>query len=115
MKNFGQSLSKIVKHCADLGMIFKSEVQCGDELVIRTRNSRYTLEALPNGRFRISGGWFDRHCDSPPELTINGCTWGGSIIKQDIVAAIGLCIEFGNRVVTSPVQRVVHLPSTMRN
>jgi hypothetical protein len=31
---------------------------------------------------------------------------GGSIIKVDIVAACGLSLEFGNRVVTSTIQKI---------
>ena len=36
---------------------------------------------------------------------INGCTWGGSAIMIDIVAACGLHLEFGNRVVTSKIRQ----------
>ncbi len=44
---------------------------------------------------------------SPFVTTITGCTWGGSAIKIDIIAAPGLCIEFGNNVLTSTVQKVI--------
>jgi len=40
------------------------------------------------------------------KTTIAGCTWGGSAIKEDIVAACGLHLEFGKRVVTSTIQKV---------
>jgi hypothetical protein len=40
------------------------------------------------------------------KTTITGCTLGGSVIKLDIVAACGLRLEFGNRVVTTPIQKV---------
>ncbi len=33
-------------------------------------------------------------------------TWGGSAIKQDIIAAPGLRLEFGNRVLTTPIRHV---------
>jgi hypothetical protein len=36
----------------------------------------------------------------------NGCTWGGSAIKQDIVAALGLRLEFGNSVRTARIREV---------
>ena len=39
-------------------------------------------------------------------MSIAGCTWGGTVIKCDIVAARGLRLEFGNRVVTSPIREV---------
>jgi hypothetical protein len=40
------------------------------------------------------------------QLGIAGCTWGGSAIKIDIVAACGLCLEFTNRLTTSPIQKI---------
>jgi hypothetical protein len=47
--------------------------------------------------------------------TIPGCTWGGSAIKVDIVAAFGLMLEFGNRLTTSPIQEVFVLPNGRMN
>jgi len=44
---------------------------------------------------------------SPVTTSIAGCTWGGSSIKVNIVAACGLCLEFGNRLITSPIQRII--------
>ena len=39
-----------------------------------------------------------------------GCTWGGSAIKEDIVAARGLFLEFGNHVITTRIQNVRVIP-----
>ena len=39
-------------------------------------------------------------------VTINGCTWGGSTIKRDIVAARGLRLEFGNTVLTTRIKQI---------
>ena len=89
-----------------VGQIRKSDLRWGDWVVVRTRNSVYTLCMLDNERFVASGGWFDQQELSPHPVTINGCTWGGSAIKQDIVAAPGLCLEFGNRVMTSRIRQV---------
>lgn len=46
---------------------------------------------------------------------ILGCTWGGSIIKADVVAACGLHVEFANRVVTSPDRKIFVLPYGREN
>ena len=43
---------------------------------------------------------------SVPLFSETGCTWGGTAIKRDLVAARGLRLEFGNRVVTSPIREV---------
>jgi len=63
----------------------------------------------------VSGGWFDRQCGGPVDIAIKGCTWGGTTIKVDVIAACGLCIEFGNRVTTSAVQRIIVLPKEIGN
>jgi hypothetical protein len=102
-----QSLEKIVKKSADLKQIRKSEVHYGDCLQIYTLNSQYTLRVLNNDYYLVSGGWFDQKDVSPTIIKIRGCTWGASIIKIDILAACGLCIEFTNRVVTSTIQKVI--------
>ena len=102
-----QSLEKIVLKSADLKQIRKSDVQFGDYIHIFTLNSQYTLRVLNNDCFLISGGWFDQKNGAPTIIKIRGCTWGASIIKIDILAACGLCIEFTNRVVTSTIQKVI--------
>jgi hypothetical protein len=56
--------------------------------------------------YSVSGGWFDREGVSPQKMTINGCTWGGSAINLDLVAAPGLFLEFGNQVLTTRIQHV---------
>jgi hypothetical protein len=39
-------------------------------------------------------------------MAVHGCTWGGSAIKQDILAACGLHLEFGNTVRTTPIRQI---------
>ena len=36
---------------------------------------------------------------------------GGRVIKNDIVAACGLHLEFGNKVVTSRIKKIFHISS----
>ena len=100
------SLEKIVESTTHLKQVRKADLQLGDLLLITTRNSVYSVRVLDNDLYLVSGGWFDNKGLSPMKIRINGCTWGGSIIKIDIVAACGLCLEFGNRVVTTPIQKV---------
>jgi hypothetical protein len=98
---------------ADLPVIRKSGLALGDCLIVRTRNSCYRIVCLGDGRFRVSGGWFDREGVSPAILTINGCTWGGTAIHPDVAAARGLFLEFGNRVLTTRIQDVQVIPATV--
>jgi hypothetical protein len=66
----------------------------------------YCIHVEEQRFFGVSGGWFDKQGDMPAKTTIAGCTWGGSVIKADVVAAVGLSLEFGNRVTTSPIQKI---------
>ena len=84
----------------------KSELKPGDRVVVATENSVYSIHVLGDATYRVQGGWFDRQGLSPICLSISGCTWGGSVLKLDIVAACGLRLEFGNRVVTSRIREV---------
>ena len=70
------------------------------------RELRLLRPVHEDATYSISGGWFDSQGLSPARLSIAGCTWGGSVIKQDIVAACGLRLEFGNRVVTTRIREV---------
>jgi hypothetical protein len=92
----------------------KSELRRGDRVVVATENSVYCINVLGDSTYSVWGGWFDRQGVSPVRLSISGCTWGGSVIKNDIVAACGLRLEFGNRVVTSRIRaiRVIRGTST---
>jgi hypothetical protein len=106
MSEYGQSLEKVIATADDLKQVKKSDVYFGDLIIVNTRNSVYSLKAVERDLFLVSGGWFDRKGMSPLKTTVRGCTWGGSIIKVDIIAACGLCLEFGNRVVTTAIEKV---------
>ena len=115
MIKLGQSLQKIVECAARLNEVRKSDLLPGDLVIITTLNSVYSVRVLGNNHYQVSGGWFDKQGLSPMKTTIAGCTWGGSIIKVNIIAAIGLCLEFGNRVVTSPIQKIEVIQSGSEN
>lgn len=105
------SLEAITVAAGRVNQVRKRDLRSGDWVVVRTRNSVYTMRVVDDERFAVSGGWFDARDLSPCSVTVNGCTWGGSVIKQDIVAAPGLCLEFGNRVKTTRIRRVEVLRS----
>lgn len=106
MTRYGSSLDKIVENSSNLNQVRRIDLQFGDWFMITTMNSVYLIHVLENETFLISGGWFDQHGLPQTILKINGCTWGGSVIKVDIIAADGLCLEFSNHVVTSPIQKI---------
>ncbi len=112
---FGNTLEAITSNTGQLQQIRKSNFRPGDYLIIKTCNSTYVLRAQDDGSCLASGGWFDRKGHSPMQVRINGCTWGGCIIKADIVAALGLSVEFGNRVTTSPIQKIIFISREKQN
>lgn len=115
MNPAGQTLHSIVSSVDGTAGIRRDQVGDGDWLLVKTRNSVYTILIRRGGACRVSGGWFDRRGKAPMDTTVAGCTWGGSVIKVDLVAAIGLCIEFGNRLITTEARRIVHFRKASLN
>jgi hypothetical protein len=107
MLGTGHSLEKIVDGAVHLKQVRKDDLRFGDVVIITTRNSDYSICVLDNDRYIVSGGWFARKGFSPVKVGITGCTWGGSIIKVDTLAACGLRLEFGNRVITTTIRKVL--------
>jgi len=101
-----RTLGAIVDHSRGDDVVRRDEVCGGDQIIIRTRNSVYSLWVLGDGNFAVSGGWFDSRGPSPMQIPVNGCTYGGSAIRHDVVAGKGLFLEFGNRVLTTRIQEV---------
>lgn len=115
MKKYGQSLDKVIDRSTELKQVRKQDLHFGDLVQITTQNSLYKIRVLDNGFYLASGGWFDSQGIAPYKIRISGCTWGSSIIKVDIIAALGLCLEFGNRLVTSPIRKFTVIPSALQN
>ena len=98
-----RTLSAIIDNTDRLKAVYKSDLELGDRLAVTTRNSTYFIHVFEEGLYTVTGGWFDLHGLSPIKIAINGCTWGGHAIKEDILAARGLHLEFGNSVVTTRI------------
>ena len=112
------TLATRVNQARSLDEVRKKDLRAGDRVLVTTRNSLYKIWVLHEDVYRVSGGWFDLRCIEPQRMAIHGCTWGGSAIKQDIIAAPGLRLEFGNRVLTTPIRhvllmRAIHAQSTL--
>ena len=103
------SLEVLASHAATVDAVRAGDVQPGDWLIVRTKNSTYALRANGDGTFDASGGWFHRHPSDGIRLRIAGCTWGGSSLLIGVIAAPGMCLEFANRVTTTRIREVRHL------
>jgi hypothetical protein len=106
-----RTLNALVDQADRLEAVYKGDLEVGDRLVVTTRNSTYYIDSFHYGIYTVSGGWFDHHGLSPANIAINGCTWGGHAIKEDILAARGLHLEFENNVVTSRILQFQLIPS----
>jgi len=115
MGPFNRNLQDIAKEAYHLQQVRKADLRRGDRVIVKTHNSVYAIRVVCDGLYIVSGGWFDRKGLSPTKTTINGCTWGGSVLKVDVVAACGLRLEFGNRLVTSVIRKIVVMPHSMEN
>ena len=101
-----RTVDAILEQVGRFEAIRKADLRRGDCVIVATENSLYSIHVEDEGSYSVSGGWFDRNGLSPVVLSISGCTWGGTAIKRDLIAACGLRLEFGNRVVTSPIREV---------
>jgi hypothetical protein len=115
MLGTGHSLEKIVDGALHLKQVRRDDLKFGDVVLITTRNSDYSVYVLEDDRYVVSGGWFARKGRSPMKVSITGCTWGGSIIKVDTLAACGLRLEFGNRVITTTIRKVQVIRGDSKN
>lgn len=102
-----RSLEALLRHLGASFGVLRGELGPEDELTVRTRNSTYRIRPVSRGRFEVSGGWFDRQPRIRRRVEIVGCTWGGSAVCADLLAAPGLFLEFGNSVRTTRIQHVV--------
>jgi hypothetical protein len=106
LPDIAQTLETVVEQARSLEEVRKTDLRSGDRVLVTTHNSLYTIWVLNDGSYWVWGGWFDRIGESPQRVTINGCTWGGTTIKRDIVAARGLRLEFGNTVLTTRIKQI---------
>ena len=101
-----RTLDRILDYTSHVHSVMRGDLVNGDWVLVTTKNSVYTICCQENDSYTVSGGWFDGNGMSPLDVRVNGCTWGGSAIHHDIIAAPGLFLEFGNGVKTTRIQSV---------
>jgi len=100
------SLESLATSASCVDGVRADDVQPGDWVIVRTRNSTYSLLANDDGTFDATGGWFSREEQSGARLRIAGCTWGGSALLTRMIAAPGMFLEFANNVRTTRIREV---------
>jgi len=106
-------IKELASHVPGLAGVRECDLETGDWVIVRTKNSTYALRANGDGTFEASGGWFHRHPTAGTRLRIAGCTWGGSALLTGVIAAPGMCLEFANRVTTTRIREVRHLRAVL--
>jgi len=101
-----RTLDRIVETAEQISGIRVDDVQPGDWVVVRTKNSKYSLAVIGDGMYRVSGGWFAANKEEDRDVHIAGCTWGGAVIHTRLVAAVGMFLEFDNGVRTTRIHDV---------
>jgi hypothetical protein len=104
-----RTLDRIVEASEAVEGVWADHVQPGDWIVVRTKNSTYSLAALGKGAYRAAGGWFASSGTDGQDVRIMGCTWGGAAIHTRLAAAVGMFLEFDNGVRTTRIREVRHL------
>lgn len=107
-----RTLDRMVETAEAIEGVWAGAVRPGDFIVIRTKNSVYSLAAEDNGRFKVAGGWFAAAAEEDQVVRVAGCTWGGAAIHTRVVAAVGMFLEFDNGVRTTRIREVKHIRGT---
>jgi hypothetical protein len=100
------SLESLASSAACVDGVRAGDVQPGDWVIIRTKNSTYSLLVNDDGTFDATGGWFSREDQPGTRLRVAGCTWGGSALLTRMIAAPGMFLEFANNVRTTRIREV---------
>ena len=69
---YGHNLETLTAQVDRLKQLKKADVRPGDWVLVTTHNSEYSIMVQGNGRYTVSGGWFDEHGLSPYETTVIG-------------------------------------------
>ena len=70
------SLESLATSAGCVDGVRAGDVQPGDWIIVRTRNSTYSLLVNDDGTFDATGGWFSREEQSGARLRVAGCTSG---------------------------------------
>lgn len=100
------SIESLASCAASVDGVRAGDIQPGDWVIVRTKNSTYSLLANDDGTFDATGGWFSREEQSGARLRVAGCTWGGSALLTRMIAAPGMFLEFANNVRTTRIREV---------
>lgn len=107
MTNFSDDVNRRIIESEIEGGVFLEDLPEGAELCVKTENRDYRLVNHGRGKVMISG--HPRFCPSPTLVSLNGSSWGGSMLKMAFIGR-GMHLEFRhpdyNTVTTSKIVEI---------
>ena len=101
-----RTLDRLAAVAPEVKGVRVTDLRAGDWVIVKTRNSVYSIAVGGDGTYLVAGGWFAAAGAETRPVRILGCTWGGPAILTGMVAAPGMCVEFDNGVRTTRVREV---------
>jgi hypothetical protein len=88
---FPDSVNDAIVRSEIEGGVYLKDLAPGSALSVETMNRVYEIEVLEDGTTLISG--HPEFCPEPTAVTIQGSTWGGSMLKMKFLGR-GMHLEF---------------------
>jgi hypothetical protein len=91
--------------CESEKRIYYDQIPKGSKIKIETQNSIYILKKVGYGNgfnTLINGGYFEKTYGKPMKVRINGCTWGGSMLKIGVIE-VNMILEI---IIEEPEKRI---------
>jgi len=89
--NFSDEVNRNIAQSEIEGGVYLDELGEGAVLEVETQNHWYTIVVGRRGQELISG--HPQYCPNPVPVRIEGCTWGGSMVKLRFIGR-GMHLEF---------------------
>lgn len=101
-----RTLDRLAATAPEIKGVWAASLRAGDWVIVRTKNSVYSLAVNGDGTYAVAGGWFAAAGAESRLVRVVGCTWGGPAILTGMVAAPGMFLEFDNHVRTTRIREV---------
>ena len=89
--NLSDEVNRNIVQSEAEGGVYLDDLSERAVLEVETQNRWYTIVIRGRGQELISG--HPQFCPDPIPVRIEGCTWGGSMLKERFIGR-GMCLEF---------------------
>ena len=108
--NLSDEINSAIAESELAGGVYVNKLVVGRELLVRTKNTLYTIERREDGLY-IFGD--QMYCPAPVKCAIAGSNFGGSMLKMGFIGR-GMYMEFSTSmhpevIVTSQIMEITEL------